>query len=129
MEIVRPETSCATGCCSTKDGVARVIEKYTDNAELTDQSGHLHPAPNGTHWHVKLTKDQQGHDLPNSGLWLDVPDEAILTVSKMKAMHADDPAFKLPAFNILWTNNNYPTESQPGVKPTAYCFWPTPRIQ
>src|SRR5579864_7323019 len=88
-----------------------------DHAELTDQSGHLHPAPNGTYRHVKLIKDQQGHDLPNGGLWLDVPDEAILTVDKMKALHTDDPAFKLPAFSILWTNNNYPIESQPGTKP------------
>jgi hypothetical protein len=129
MELVRPEPSCGMGCCSMKDAVTRVRERYTDHAELTDQSGHLHPAPNGTHWHVKLIKDQQGHDLPNGGLWLDVPDEAILTVDKMKALHADDPAFKLPAFNILWTNNNYPIESQPGTKPIPYCFWPAPTIQ
>jgi len=95
----------------------------------TDQNGHLHPAANGTHWHVKLTKDPFGHDLPNGGLWLDVPDEAILTVSKMKVMHADDPAFRVPAFNILWTDNNYPSESHPGTKPIPYCFWPVRRIQ
>jgi len=129
MEIVRPETHCRMGCCSTKDGVARVMERYTKDAELTDQNGHLRPAPNGTHWHVWLTKDQRGHDLLNGGLWLDVLDEAILTVSKMNALHADDPAFKLPPFNILWTNNDYPSESHPGTKPTPYCFWPAPRIQ
>lgn len=128
MEIVRTDTPCRTGCCSTKDGIVRVTERYTDDAEFTDQNGHLHPGPNGTHWHVKLTKDQQGHDLPNGGLWLDIPDEAILTVSKMKAMHADDPAFKLPAFNILWTNNNYPSESHSRTRPVPYCFWPAPRI-
>lgn len=107
----------------------RVIERYTNDAELTDQNGQLHAAPNRTHWHVKLTKDQQGHDLLNGGVWLDVPDEAILTVSERKAMNADDPAFKFPPFNILWTNNNYPSQSYPATKPTPYCFWPAPRIQ
>ena len=129
MELIRPEISCGIGCCSMKDAVPMVRERYTDDAELTDQNGHPHPAPNGTHWHVKLIKDQRGHDLPKGGLWLDDPDEAILTLDKIKAMHASDPAFKLPAFNILWTNNNYPTESQPGTKPIPYCFWPAPTIQ
>ncbi len=129
MEIVRPVTRCGMGCCSMKDAVTMVRERYTEDAELTDQNGHQHPAPNGTHWHVKLIKDQQGHDFPKGGLWLDVPDEAILTVDKMKALHAEDPAFKLPAFNMLWTNDNYPTESQPGTKPIPDCFWPAPTIQ
>jgi hypothetical protein len=114
-----------------QDGVGKVPERHTDYTAKTDARGQLYADPDGAHYHVHLTKDQYGHGLYKD-VWLDIPDENILDLSlfeAVKAKHADDPTFKTPPFNILWTDNSYPTEEEPDARPGVYCFWPTPRIQ
>ena len=137
--IMHMERADGGHCCGMQDGVGKVTERHTDDTEVTERNGDMHPAPagtlfspGGTHYHVKLTKGRYGEDLPGGGLWLDIPDQTVLDIPqflKEKALHGDDPTFKAPPFNILWSNNNYPTASMPDEKPFVYCFWPTPHLQ
>ncbi|HTK85065.1 MAG TPA: hypothetical protein VL625_08275 [Patescibacteria group bacterium] len=119
-------------CCGMQDGMGKVVEKHTDYPAVIGEDGKPHADPAGTHWHVKFTKDSAGKELPNGGFWMDVPDEDIVDVplyERVKAEHPDDPTFKAPPFNIIWTNNSFPSEESPQTRPTLYCFWPTPRLQ
>ena len=117
-------------CCGMQDGVGKIPEKHTDYPAVTGADGKLHADPNGTHYHVKLTKDQFDKDLPNGGFWMDIPDNQILSgpdVETVKPEFANDPTFKAPPFNILW-HGPY-DESSPDARPSVYCLWPAPRVQ
>jgi hypothetical protein len=130
--IMHMEKKDGLSCCGLEDGVGKVPEKRTDYPAVISEDGRLRAAPNGTRYHIKLTKDAQGKDLPNGGFWMDVPDEFLLNgpqYEKVKEKHKDDPTFKAPPFNIVWTNNNYPTAQDPSARPFIYCFWPAPKIQ
>jgi hypothetical protein len=119
-------------CCGMEDGLGNIPEKHSDFLAVTDAQGRMHADPNGSQYHVKLTKNKSGEDLPNGGIWLDIPDADILDVpqfDKIKAQYPDDPTMKAPPFNILWTDNSYPTAESPDTKPTIYCLWPKPHIQ
>lgn len=119
-------------CCGMQDGMGKVTEKHTEYPAVVDQDGKMHADPAGSHYHVKFTKDSAGKDLPNGGFWMDVPDYDLVDVpqyERVKAEHQADPTFKAPPFNVIWTNNQFPTEENPNARPGLYCFWPTPRIQ
>lgn len=119
-------------CCGMQDGMGKVTQKKTEFPAVVDQEGKVHADPAGTHYHVKFTKDSSGTELPNGGFWVDVADENIVDVpqyERVKAEHQSDPTFKAPPFNVIWTNNQFPTEANPTNRPYIYCFWPTPNIQ
>jgi hypothetical protein len=130
--VMHMEKANGGHCCGMQDGMGKIPEKHTDYPAKTDAEGRLRADPAGTHYHVKVVKDQNGNELPNGGIWLDIPDENIVGVpqlEKVKEKYPDDQTLKAPPFNVLWTNNSFPTAANPETRPYIYCLWPTPRIQ
>jgi hypothetical protein len=129
--VMHMKTPAGNNCGSAEDSVGMVIQKSpTDDLEITDQNGNLHPDPSGTHYHVKLTTNKAGELLPNGGFWMDLPDEVVLHADAARGCSArlDGKKCNYPPFNVIWTNNNYPTQDNPNLRPIVKCFWPTPLV-
>lgn len=119
-------------CGGASAAMGHVIEKpFTADLEITGQDGTLYSDPRGTHYHVKLTQNETGEALPNGGFRMDVPDNLVLTgdqAAKSCSTRPDGERCVPSPFNIIWTDDSYPTRDNPKLRPTVYCFWPAPRI-
>jgi hypothetical protein len=118
-------------CGGMPAGIGLVIEKYTADLETANQDGNLHPNPGGTHYHVRLTENKAGESLPDGGFWMDIAEGLIIhpqEVAESCSASADGKRCNPPAFNIIWTDDGYPTRDNPNLRPTIYCYWPRPRI-
>ena len=118
-------------CGGIPAGIGMVIEKYTADLEVANQDGNLHPNPGGTHYHVKLTENKAGESLLDGGFWMDIAEGLIIhpqQVAESCSASADGKRCNPPSFNIIWTDDGYPTRDNPNLRPTIYCYWPRPRI-
>lgn len=119
-------------CGGMADGIGMVLQRHTDDLEMANENGNLRPNPGGAHYHVRLTENKAGEPLPGGGFWIDIPDGVIVhadQLARVCSAHADSKGCHAPPFNIIWTDNAYPTQEKSSLRPIVYCFWPTPLIQ